>query len=192
MPTTLESPIKRYTADEYFELEKSSDIKHEFVNGQIIAMPGESKIANKIAGKCYIALNSLLDNTNYEVFSHDVRLQVKEKNIYRYPDVAVCMAGDGDTHNILSPILLVEVVSPSSEITDRSAKVREYCSLPTLQYYIIVSQDDYVVELYSRADSGQWLYSFYLQLTDLLPLPLWSIELPLQTIYNGIEFGGAA
>lgn len=51
MPTTLESPIKRYTADEYFELEKSSDIKHEFVNGQIIAMPGESKIANKIAGK---------------------------------------------------------------------------------------------------------------------------------------------
>ena len=52
MPTTLESPIKRYTADEYFELEKSSDIKHEFVNGQIIAMPGESKIANTIALNC--------------------------------------------------------------------------------------------------------------------------------------------
>jgi Uma2 family endonuclease len=79
MPTTLEAPIKRYTADEYFELEKSSDTKHEFVNGQLIAMPGESKIANTIAGKCYIAFNLLLANTNCEIFSHDVRLQVKEK-----------------------------------------------------------------------------------------------------------------
>jgi Uma2 family endonuclease len=192
MPTTLEAPIKRYTADEYFELEKSSDTKHEFVNGQIIAMPGESKIANTIALNCAFEFRLMFKNTNLSVHALSVRLQVKEKNIYRYPDVAVCVAGDGDTHNILSPLLLVEVVSPSSEITDHSAKVREYCSLPTLQYYIIVSQDDCVVELYSRTNNGQWLYSFYLQLTDLLPLPLWSIELPLQTIYNGIEFGGAA
>lgn len=185
-PTTL---VKRYTIEEYFELEKTTEIKHEFINGQLIAMPGESKIANKIAGKCYITLSLLLDNTNYDVFCHDVRLQVKEKNIYRYPDVAVCIAGDGDTHNILSPILLIEVVSPSSEITDRSTKVREYCSLPTLQYYIIVSQDDCVVEKYSRTDNNEWHYSFYLQLADTLHLPLWNIELPLQAIYNGVKLG---
>lgn len=189
MLATLTTPAKRYTIEEYFELEKTTEIKHEFVNGQLIAMPGESKIANKIAGKCYIALSLLLDNTNYDVFCHDVRLQVKEKNIYRYPDVAVCVAGDGDTHNILSPILLIGVVSPSSEITDRSTKVREYCSLPTLQYYIIVSQDDCVVEMYSRNNNNEWLYNFYLQLTDTLHLPLWNIELPLQTIYNGVKLG---
>ena len=189
MLATLTTAAKRYTVEEYFELEKTTEIKHEFANGQLIATTGESKIANKIAGKCYIALSLLLDNTNYDVFCHDVRLQVKEKNIYRYPDVAVCVAGDGDTHNILSPILLIEVVSPSSEITDRSTKVREYCSLPTLQYYIIVSQDDCVVEMYSRNNNNEWLYNFYLQLTDTLHLPLWNIELPLQTIYNGVKLG---
>ena len=123
---------KLYTVDEYFELEKHSNIRHEFYYGKLIAMPGESKNANEIAGNCYVTFRQSLRKHGFRVFIQDVRTVVKGNKIYRYPDVVVAdEEGDSDTHNIKKPRILVEVISETSKYRDRVTKLQEYSKLPS-------------------------------------------------------------
>ncbi len=110
---------KIYSLDEYFELEKHSDIRHEFVNGKLYAMPGESIIANRIADNCGFQLRLQLNKKGYDTIRHDVRTIVKFKRIYRYPDVALAKRSEiSQTHAVTKPELLIEVTSDNSTNTE--------------------------------------------------------------------------
>ena len=138
---------KKYSVEEYFELEKTSEIRHEFINGDIIAMPGESKKANEIAGNIYVSLRNSFKKRALKVYNHDVRLML-ENNRYRYPDIVVAPTiDDEDSHAITQPVLIVEVFSENSVKTDTVDKLREYSTLPNLQYNLIVSQEEPFVEI---------------------------------------------
>ena len=174
---------KIYTVEEYFELEKTSEARHEFVNGTLIEMPGESKKANEIAGNLYILLKQLLKKRALKVYSHDVRVYVTDTH-YRYPDVVVSpTVDDADSHAITLPVLIVEVLSDSTSEVDTFIKTREYCSLPSLQHYLIVSQDETVVQLYSRREKT-WEFSFYSTLEELIPLNNLEIALPMNEVFE--------
>ena len=178
---------KLYTVDEYFELEKYSNIRHEFYYGKLIAMPGESKNANEIAGNCYVTFRQSLRKHGFRVFIQDVRTVVKGNKIYRYPDVVVAdEEGDSDTHNIKKPRILVEVISETSKYRDRVTKLQEYSKLPSLDYYIVVDQDTINVEVYSRQENG-WAYQLLENLTDVIDLSVLGTSLSLATIYENIK-----
>ena len=132
---------KTYTVEEYFELEKHSEIRHEFVNGKLIAMPGESVIANRIADNCGFNLRLHLNKKGYDTIRHDVRTMIRNGKLYRYPDVSVAKRSEiTQTHAVTKPEMLIEVTSENSSTTDHDAKVKEYTALPSLQYYLIVSR----------------------------------------------------
>jgi Uma2 family endonuclease len=98
MPATTD---KKYTVEEYFELEKTSPVRHEFVHGSLIPMTGESKKAKKIAANCLRMLADPLEEKGFEVFVHDVRLSVEERALYRYPELVVAPETDEeDTHAV--------------------------------------------------------------------------------------------
>ena len=178
---------KLYTVDEYFELEKNSAIRHEFYYGKLIAMPGESKNANEIAGNCYVTFRQSLRKHGFRVFIQDVRTVVKGNKIYRYPDVVVAdEEGDSDTHNIKKPRILVEVISETSKYRDRVTKLQEYSKLPSLDYYIAVDQDTVNVEVYSRKEND-WVYQLLENLTDVIDLSALGTSLSLATIYENIK-----
>ena len=80
---------KTFAVAEYFELEKTSRVRHEFVHGTLIEMPGEKKKANGIAGNCYFAMRQALKGKGQKIYEHDVRTMVEAGNIYRYPDLVV-------------------------------------------------------------------------------------------------------
>ena len=119
---------KIYTVEEYFELERHSDVRHEFVNGKLYEMPGESKIANKIAGNIYIELRRIFDDTESDVFQHDVKMVVRDGKIYRYPDVVVAADGssEDDLFHLRQPIIAVEVFSEDSEHRDNVIKCQVF------------------------------------------------------------------
>ena len=178
---------KLYTVDEYFELEKNSNIRHEFYYGKLIAMPGESKNANEIAQNCAFTFRTELRQRGFRIFIQDVRTVVKGNKIYRYPDVVVAdEEGDGDTHNIKKPRILVEVISETSKYRDRVTKLQEYSKLPSLDYYIVVDQDTINVEVYSRQENG-WAYQLLENLTDIIDLSVLGTSLSLATIYEHIK-----
>lgn len=186
--TSVATHEKLYTVAEYFELEKHATIRHEYHYGKLIAMPGESKNANEIAGNCYVTLRQSLRKQGFRIFIQDVRTIVKDDKIYRYPDVVVAdEKGDEHTHNITKPRILIEVISENSKYTDRVIKLQEYSKVPSLDYYLVIDQDSINVEVYSREEQG-WHYQLLESLSDSVTFALFDISLSLETIYENISF----
>lgn len=186
--TTIATPEKLYSVAEYFELEKHSAIRHEYHYGKLIAMPGESKNANEIAGNCCVFFRQSLRKRGFRIFIKSVRTIVKDNKIYRYPDVVVAdEKGDEHTHNITKPRILIEVISDNSKYTDRVTKLQEYSKVPSLDYYLVIDQDTVNVEVYSREENG-WHYQLLEDLSDKVSLALFDMTLSLETIYENISF----
>lgn len=177
---------KKYSLEEYFEFEKTSEIRHEFVNGELIPMPGESKKANEIAGNIYVSLRNSFKKRALKVYNHDVRLMLDLKNRYRYPDIAVAPTiDDEDSHAITQPVLIVEVFSENSVKIDTVDKLKEYSILPTLQYYLIVSQEEPFVEVYAK-NADRWEFRYYTDLQQSIELNTLNASLLMGDIFDGI------
>ena len=180
---------KKYTWNEYLELEKKSKIRHEFVRGKLIPMTGESKKANKIATNCLRMQADQLDDKGWEVFVHDIRLMVEDGALYRYPDLVIAQeTDDKDSHAITQPVLIIEVLSDSTADKDRGPKLREYTQISTLHYYLLISQDEKLVEVYSRKDE-QWILEFFDEPAAQIPIPFFNISLEMEKIYHKVKMG---
>jgi Uma2 family endonuclease len=143
---------------DYLALEEKSQVKHELIGGEIHAMSGASRAHNAIAGNIFAALRTGLRGGPCRVFIADVkvRLEVARDVIFYYPDVVVaCHDEDGETHYTRKPTLVVEVLSPTTEATDRREKHANYRYAPTLEEYVLVAQDRREVTLYRRATDWQ-------------------------------------
>ena len=185
---TVIAEEKIYTVEEYFELEKHSEIRHEFVNGKLIPMPGESVIANLIADNCGYNLRTQLSKKGYVIIRHDVRAIIQTRKIYRYPDVSVAKLSEiTETHAITKPEMLIEVTSENSSKIDHDDKLKQYTTLPSLQYYMIISQEEMLVELYSRDEKG-WRFEIFFNPLDKIELPYFKGHLQLVDIYENVQF----
>lgn len=182
---------KRLTLEAYFALEEPMEIRHEFVNGELIEMLGESTSANQIAGNLYVFLRPLLKGTSFKIYSHDIKLLIEHLGNIRYPDLLVIHAA-GDHHKyVTQPVLIVEVLSESTEREDAGPKLREYTSIPSLQYYLLVSQDEKLVQVNRRLEKS-WAFDFYDQPDDIIEFPEWNARLTLSEVYEGISFESQA
>lgn len=136
-------PIKRYSLGEYFEIEKKTDHRHEYVFGEIFLMSGGSPNHNRIAGAIYANLYPQVINTSCEVFVENMRTRTHNQ-IYRYPDVVVACTprfiNISGVQSLTNPILIVEVLSDSTEGFDLDRKFQEYQQIESLRYYLLVSQ----------------------------------------------------
>lgn len=185
----IEVEDKIYTIEEYLDLEKTSEIRHEFVYGKLIPMSGESKIANDIALNCATWLRQILTAKGFKVYVQSVKVQVDEKGLYRYPDVMVApKSDDANSHLVTQPIVLIEVVSESSADRDRVTKLREYVRIPSLQHYIIIDQFEALVESYRR-EGDSWTFEILENVNAEIDIKAFDIKLSLIEIYEGIEFG---
>ena len=161
--TALSEPRHHYTYEQYLELERDSTTKHEFVDGEIYAMAGGSPRHNALAFKMSVAIASGMP-AGCQGFTSDQKIRVLATGRTTYPDVSmVCGSvaldpADSKRHVITNPILLVEVLSPSTEDVDRITKLRDYRLIPSLREYVLVSQEQPRIEVYRRNDSGTWEY----------------------------------
>jgi Uma2 family endonuclease len=125
--------------EQYLEAELTAPVKHEYVAGHIYAMVGTSKVHNRIAINLTAALNSHLRGGPCQVFMADVKVYVKNATAFYYPDVVVaCDRGDGDPYVVTKPLLIVEVLSPSTERIDREEKLHNYRQLDSLEEYVLL------------------------------------------------------
>jgi Uma2 family endonuclease len=157
----MRSPIHNLSVIEYLEAEAKSEIRHEYIDGQVFAMAGGSKKHNLIAGNTYSRLRVHLRGSGCDVFMSDMKVKVKSlqqlRTIFYYPDVLVtCNLQDQDQFIVNSPCLIIEVLSPSTEMTDRREKLLNYQAIPSLQEYVLISQDELKVEVYRQDLQGQW------------------------------------
>ena len=178
-----------YSVAEYFALEATSEVRHEYYRGEIFAMSGTSGTHNIVKQNCVISLRLGLRGTGCRVYDENVRLAVSEDELYTYPDVMVtCHPADSPDKNIVrQPVLLIGVLSPGTESHDRVWKFNLYTRLPSLQHYLLVSTSTWLVEWYRREPSGVWSYTPLSSADDAVLLPELPLKLPLADIYTELE-----
>lgn len=176
---------------EYLEFEEQSDSRHEFVNGNVYAMAGSDWKHAMITQSTSSALYAQLRGKGCRVSSTDLRLKVNSKKAsYRYPDIMV-ICGDLQfaekrTDTITNPTLIVEVLSASTALEDRNAKLDEYRAISSVQDYMLVSVDEAKVEVFSRQESGKWLYEAVKGLDTSIDLPSLGCSLALAEMYEQV------
>ena len=180
-----------FTPEEYLAWERKADIKHEYLRGAIIAMSGASYqhtiITMNISGELYIQLK----DAACTVHTNDMRVRTSPEISYFYPDILVVCGEprfeDNAFDTLLNPIVLVEVLSPSTEAYDRGEKFEHYQQLTSLREYILVSQDEVRVE-HHRRQRTEWQPTEFRSLEDVLSLTSIDCELSLEDIYRRVEF----
>lgn len=151
------------SSQEYLENEKASQIKHEYIDGQVYAMAGASDAHVTIAGNLFTLLRNHLRGSSCRPYIGDMKAQVERVNRYYYPDVMVtCDPRDREFEYFKCyPCLIVEVLSDTTEAFDRGRKFTDYRHLESLQEYVLISQDTISVECFRRNDQGRWeLYPY--------------------------------
>ena len=179
------------TPEEYLAWERKLDIKHEYLRGEIIAMSGASRahslIVTNISGELYIQLKG----ETCEGHTNDIRVRTSPEISYFYPDILVVCGEprfeDNVFDTLLNPIVLVEVLSPSTEAYDRGEKFEHYQQLTSLREYILVSQDEVRVE-HHRRQHTEWQPTEFRSLKDVLSLTSIDCELSLEDVYRRVEF----
>ncbi len=181
-----------YTTEEYLELEIDSQEKHEYINGEIVAMTGGTPNHNQIALNLAGALNFILKSQPYQVFITDQRLWIPNKKIYTYPDVMIIHGKlqfqEGRRDTITNPLIIAEVLSKSTKNYDLVEKFAAYRTIPTFQEYILIDQYSFYVEHYRKTNDNEWLFSEYQGENTLLSLNSIFFEITLKDIYAKVDF----
>ena len=184
------------TPEEYIALERKAipdaeTVRSEYMKGEIIAMSGASFAHNLITMNISARLHDRLRDSGCVVFANEMRVSIPSVKSYFYPDVGVVCGEprfeDDVFDTLLNPIVIVEVLSPSTEAYDRGEKFSHYRQLQSLQEYILVSQDQVHVDHYVR-QTAQWILTDFQEFDQRLPFTSIQCELPLQEIYENVPF----
>ncbi len=177
---------KIYTVEEYILLDEVSDIRHEFINGQLYDMSGTTDLHNEIVGNIYFYLRNLLSNTLWKIYFENVKCKIQGEDYYTYPDVFITNNKSDHENKYIKqhPFLIVEVLSDSTRKYDSVDKFIQYQKIDSLQYYILVEPEVYSVHCFGKDDNGQWQAAIFTKLEEVIELKLLSIEVPLQAIYK--------
>jgi len=183
---------KYYTPEEYLALEETSEDKHEYRQGEIIPMVGATTNHNQIAGNFYRRFPLTINNQDYYTYMETVRLWLSDYSIYTYPDVMVIkgqpLYQGNSQSNVINPLIIVEVLSNSTQAYDRGDKFKFYRSLPTFQEYILIEQSSYSVERYSKQKDDQWLIDFVTGENAVLQLVSVDWQISFQDLYQRVNF----
>lgn len=181
-----------YSLEEYFELEAKALDRHEYINGEIIPMPGGTINHSRIIRNCCTVLDSALKRQPYETFVADQHLQIIPRNYYTYPDLMVVegepelLKGRNDT--ITNPTLIVEVLSNSTANYNRGEKFLAYRTIPTFQEYILIDQYSVYIEQYVKQDDRNWLLTIHDNLSGTINLNSVPVQISIEDIFDKVKF----
>ena len=174
------------TVEEYLHLDETdAENRYEYVDGQVYLMAGGTFNHSTISGNIYSVLRNLLQGKPCRVYTSDIKVHISQKR-YFHPDITVtCDQHDRGTGDLLqSPRAIFEVLSPSTEISDRTWKLQNYLALPTLEVYILVSAKAFKMEMYHK-ENGKWIYDMY-EANATIELPSLGLQFPLSDAYTDI------
>jgi len=190
---TLPATPRRFTVEEYLAIERAAESRSEYIDGQIYAMTGASRAHNLITLNLASALHAALSGSPCEVYASDMRVKVADTALYAYPDVVVACPPldwlDGRMDTLGNPVVIVEVLSPSTEGYDRGPKFLRYQRLAALRHYVMISQDALKIEHYRRDGTG-WRFDVLEDAADVLALESIGAQVGLAAIYARVSVAG--
>ncbi len=185
-------PTRKLTAAEYLAIERDAPFKSEFYAGEMFAMSGASPAHNFIKDNLIVALGNALRGSGCRTLSSDQRVRVSPTGLYTYPDILI-LCGPGeyateDDHTLLNPKVVIEVLSDSTRGYDRGAKARQYKRIPSLEEYVLVEQDEPVIDRFVRLPDGGWLETTVEGVDAEFAFATVAVRVRLADVYAGVTF----
>jgi Uma2 family endonuclease len=182
-----------YTPEDYLIFERTADTRHEFVDGEIFQMAGESLSHSRICVNLSGEVRNKLKGKSCEALSPNMKVRTSTASLFSYPDLTI-VCGEPQFHDkkkdvLVNPQVIFEVLSPSTAEYDRTTKFQKYrMGNQTLTDYILVSQDKPFVEHFIKQTDGNWIYRSYGVIEDVLKIDTIESDLNLRELYDRIEF----
>ena len=175
------------TPEEYLAAERKAETRSEYFAGEVFAMVGASKRHNLIAANIIRVLGNELLERPCNVYPSDMRVKVSATGKYAYPDVVVScepeLFDDAENDTLLNPVVIVEVLSASTEAYDRGKKFEQYQQITSLTEYLLVAQEPYRIEQYVRQSDKEWRYSEHHDAEDVIKISVIGCEIALNDAY---------
>lgn len=179
-------------AIQYLARERAGAQRHEYLDGQVYALAGGSQQHSLIITNLVASLHGQLRRRDCTVYASDMRVRTPQSTFYTYPDVSVVcgrpLFEDDSRDTLLNPIVIIEVLSPSTERYDRGRKFRNYRLIETLREYILIAQDTRQIEHFERQPDGQWTFQSVGEDDPPLSLPSIGCLLGVADVYEKVEF----
>ena len=181
-----------YTFEQYLEMERDSETKHEYVRGHIYGMAGGSRFHDSIGVNVVSELRFQLKGHPCEAHGTDLKVYSPTTHQCSYPDVSV-VCGEPRFHDkikdtLLNPVVMVEVLSPSTSKFDQGDKFHNYCGIESFREYVLIWQDRPRVEHRLRQADDTWLLTILTDLSETLHLISMDCAIPLAEIYDRVTF----
>lgn len=184
-------PKRHLTPEEYLTIERQTEVRSEYFDGEMFLMAGANERHNLIVSNIVGELRSQFKNRPCKVYPRDMRVRIPATTLYTYPDViAICDKPQfEDEHNdtLLNPNVIIEVLSDSTEAYDRGRKFEHYRTLESLSDYLLVVQDTHRIEHFTRQTDGRWLLSISHTLEDVVEIESVGCRLILAEVYDKVE-----
>jgi Uma2 family endonuclease len=185
-------PTTRLTPEQYLAIERKAEYKSEYYNGEMFAMAGVSKEHSRVKENLIGELYARLKGGHCRTHSSDMRVKVSPTGLYTYPDVIIVCGEehfeDAEVDTLLNPQVIIEILSDSTEKYDRGKKFRHYKQIESFREYILVAQDEPVVERSVRQSDGAWTTTTFEGLEAELALATVPVRVPLADVYAGVTF----
>ncbi len=188
-----EKELDTYSVSEYLALEEVSEVKNEYEAGRIMAMSGGTLNHGIIGNNINTELNNSLKKNELKciAINGDVRIWIEKARSFVYPDAMVICGEietyERDNHSVLNPMLIVEVLSKSTESYDRGDKFHKYCSLPSFKEYVLIDQNKPVIDVLYKEDSSYWKMTTSIGLDKSIILHSINVEIKLSDIYQNTQ-----
>lgn len=180
-----------YTVEEYLAFEREAAEKHKYINGEIIAMAGASREHNLIGTNLTFAFVGQLRGKTCEVYANDMRVRMKPEH-YSYPDVVVVCGepefADGEFDVLLNPTVIIEVLSASTKLRDRTEKLEDFRKIESLKECLLVEQKKIFIQHYIKQTPNQWLLRIYENADDVVKVESVGCEIAVSDIYLQVKF----
>ncbi|MDX1907851.1 MAG: Uma2 family endonuclease [Bacteroidia bacterium] len=183
----------RLNVADYLELERSADVRHEYHRGELFAMAGGTRNHSMLGGNIVTEFNLLARRSGCTSFNGDLRIRIEAEDCFLYPEASLVCGPEHysplDPNALVNPVLIAEVLSDSTEAYDRGEKFRLYRTLSSLRDYVLISQKQPLVEVFSRDESGLWQFRAYEGLETTISLPSMGAEIAMRDLYRGVVWG---
>ena len=185
-------PKQFITPEQYLHRERNAEFRSEYLRGEMFAMAGASANHNLIVGNCVQNIGQQLKKKPCRVYPRDLKLRIQATGLYTYPDLSVVCgepqleSDHGDV--LLNPVVLIEVLSDSTEAYDRGKKFEHYRTIPSLKHYVLVAQDRHSIDCFSLNPDGSWSLTACQTPTGMVELATIDSQLSAVEVYDKVVF----
>ena len=181
---------KKSSVDEYLTSERRGSVRHEFVDGRVIARPGANRWHNILVSNMAIAIGSRIHGHKVEIYISNMRVKLKSSYIC-YPDLVVVNGepsfADPNNDLLMNPTAIVEIFSNQTNSSDKTNKLESYLAMDSIKEFVLLKEEEMRVEHYARQNAKQWIYRIYNERDDVISLESINCKVSLAEIYAQVK-----